>query len=107
MLNTDLHSYQIKNKMTLETFIQNTKTFSDIPADYLTTLYHDVIKHGMICQKAREFQNYVKKVSRVLKFIKNERTVWCVIKNGKLCLYPSQQVHGEVYEYNNCRIKMH
>lgn len=45
MLNTDLHSAQIKNKMPLEQFIRNNEGIDDnkdIPRQYLEDIYHEI-----------------------------------------------------------------
>ena len=45
MLNTDAHSSQIKNRMTLDQFISNNRGInagSDLPAQLLSAVYHDI-----------------------------------------------------------------
>ncbi|KAK8805482.1 hypothetical protein WA158_002138 [Blastocystis sp. Blastoise] len=45
LLNTDLHNPGVKNKMTLEDFVQNNRGINehkDLPLDYLTTLYKNI-----------------------------------------------------------------
>ena len=45
MLNTDAHSAQIKNKMTLEQFISNNRGINaggDLPSQLLSAVYHDI-----------------------------------------------------------------
>lgn len=45
MLNTDLHSSQIKNKMTLQEFLENNTGIdngSDLPKEFMTNLYNEI-----------------------------------------------------------------
>ena len=45
MLQTDLHSVQIKNKMTVDEFVSNNRDInggSDLPKPYLTALYGNI-----------------------------------------------------------------
>lgn len=53
LLNTDLHSPQIKNRMTLENFIMNNSGIDDgkdIPRDYLENIYNEILNNEIKLQ---------------------------------------------------------
>lgn len=53
LLNTDLHSPQIKNRMTLDNFIMNNSGIDDgkdIPRDYLEKIYHEILNNEIKLQ---------------------------------------------------------
>ncbi|SCU96891.1 LAFA_0G08658g1_1 [Lachancea sp. 'fantastica'] len=53
MLNTDLHSSQIKNKMTLQEFIENNAGIdngNDIAEDYMVKLFHEIAENEIKLQ---------------------------------------------------------
>ncbi|SCV04177.1 LANO_0G08636g1_1 [Lachancea nothofagi CBS 11611] len=53
MLNTDLHSSQIKNKMTLQEFIENNAGIdngNDLPEEYMVTLFNEIAENEIKLQ---------------------------------------------------------
>eukprot|EP01052_Picozoa_sp_SAG31_P030726 SAG31_NODE_3177_length_4584_cov_10.428999_2_plen_1047_part_00 len=90
MLNTDLHSPMIKNKMTLEEFLRNNRGINgdggDLPAEMLTDVYHDIAeneikmkdeeeewgqKSGMLTQKKRQAILQAQTDAMIEKFARN------------------------------------
>lgn len=53
LLNTDLHSPQVKNRMTLENFLLNNSGIDDgkdLPKDYLETIYNEILNNEIKLQ---------------------------------------------------------
>lgn len=66
MLTTDLHSPQVKNKMTKEQFIKNNRGINDskdLPEDYLSQIY-DEIAGNEIKMKASSTSTLGNKVNK-------------------------------------------
>ena len=58
MLNTDAHSSQIRNRMTLEQFISNNRGINagnDLPQQLLSSVYHDIV--GQEIKTGTEFDD--------------------------------------------------
>jgi cytohesin len=101
MLNTDLHSPQIKKerKMTRAQFVKNNtgiEGFVDLPAEFLETMYDRIAKNEIKMDQA--FAGAIKQGWLVKQ--KGRRTKatgrrWCVLKDAELFWFKSEQ---EAYE---------
>lgn len=57
LLNTDLHSAQIKKRMTKEDFIKNNRGINDnadLPGDYLIAIYEEIASNEIVLKSERE-----------------------------------------------------
>lgn len=57
LLNTDLHSAQIKKRMTKEDFIKNNRGINDnadLPEDYLNAIYDEIANNEIVLKSERE-----------------------------------------------------
>ncbi|KAI4603602.1 guanine nucleotide exchange protein for ADP-robosylation factor [Pestalotiopsis sp. 9143b] len=57
LLNTDLHSAQIKKRMTKEDFIKNNRGINDnadLPEDYLIAIYEEIASNEIVLKSERE-----------------------------------------------------
>ena len=57
LLNTDLHSSKIANRMTREDFIRNNRGIndnSDLPEEYLTSIYEEILNNEIVLNSERE-----------------------------------------------------
>ncbi|KAK5175846.1 guanine nucleotide exchange protein for ADP-robosylation factor [Saxophila tyrrhenica] len=57
MLNTDQHSAQVKNRMTVEDFIKNNRGINDnanLPDEYLQGIYNEIREHEIVLDTERE-----------------------------------------------------
>jgi len=91
MLNTDAHSDQIPNKMTLEQFINNNKGIgadgTNLPSALLTKLYHSIHANEIILEQ-REY-------------IKSVREGWLAKQGGRIKTWKNRYViiSGNVLYY--------